>query len=122
MFYNINPRPPIEFQLLVEMDGLYSRDEIFVIGATNRDDTLDSAVTRPGRLDRKVLFVFLQPLFFNIVLFDTVSLLHLLWRAEATFHHFFFNPKMNVTIYTYCCKYVLASQLLLDHRLKFSKT
>jgi len=41
-------------QLLVEMDGLYSRDEIFVIGATNRDDTLDSAVTRPGRLDRKV--------------------------------------------------------------------
>ncbi|XP_063683944.1 paraplegin-like [Bolinopsis microptera] len=41
-------------QLLVEMDGMYSRDEIFVIGATNRDDTLDSAVTRPGRLDRKV--------------------------------------------------------------------
>ena len=36
------------------MDGLYSRDEIFVMGATNRDDTLDSAVTRPGRLDRKV--------------------------------------------------------------------
>ena len=44
----------IIFQLLVEMDGMYSRDEIFVIGATNRDDTLDSAVTRPGRLDRKV--------------------------------------------------------------------
>ena len=41
-------------QLLVEMDGLNSRDEIFVIGATNRDESLDPAVTRPGRLDRKV--------------------------------------------------------------------
>ena len=36
------------------MDGLYSREEIFVMGATNRDDNLDAAVTRPGRLDRKV--------------------------------------------------------------------
>ena len=41
-------------QLLVELDGINSRDEIFIIGATNRDDTLDNAVTRPGRLDRKV--------------------------------------------------------------------
>lgn len=41
-------------QILVEMDGISSREEIFVIGATNRDDKLDSALTRPGRLDRKV--------------------------------------------------------------------
>lgn len=43
-------------QLLVEMDGLRSDDEvkILVIGATNRDDMLDPALLRPGRFDRVV--------------------------------------------------------------------
>lgn len=43
-------------QLLVEMDGLSGRQEnIIVIGATNAaEDTLDPALLRPGRFDRKV--------------------------------------------------------------------
>ncbi|MEW6243967.1 MAG: AAA family ATPase [Bacillota bacterium] len=43
-------------QLLVEMDGLSSRDEIrtLVIGATNRIDLVDPALLRPGRFDRVV--------------------------------------------------------------------
>jgi cell division protease FtsH len=41
-------------QLLAEMDGFSSSDSIVVIAATNRLDTLDHAVLRPGRFTRKV--------------------------------------------------------------------
>jgi cell division protease FtsH len=41
-------------QLLAEMDGFSSADSIVVIAATNRLDTLDQAVLRPGRFTRKV--------------------------------------------------------------------
>ena len=39
-------------QLLAEMDGFLSSDQVIVLGATNTPKTLDSALTRPGRLDR----------------------------------------------------------------------
>jgi cell division protease FtsH len=42
-------------QLLVEMDGFASREGLIVIAATNRADTLDAALLRPGRFDRQVL-------------------------------------------------------------------
>src|SRR5436190_1947412 len=42
-------------QLLVEMDGFASRTGLIVIAATNRADTLDAALLRPGRFDRQVL-------------------------------------------------------------------
>jgi cell division protease FtsH len=41
-------------QLLTEMDGFENDDAIMVIAATNRPDTLDSALLRPGRFDRLV--------------------------------------------------------------------
>ena len=43
-------------QLLTEMDGLEELKGIVVVAATNRPDTLDSALLRPGRFDR-VLYV-----------------------------------------------------------------
>lgn len=42
--------------LLTELDGLNDRQGIFVIGATNRPDMIDSAMLRPGRLD-KTLYI-----------------------------------------------------------------
>ena len=41
-------------QLLTEMDGFDNNKGIVVLGATNRPDTLDPALTRPGRFDRRI--------------------------------------------------------------------
>ncbi|MFW9898604.1 MAG: CDC48 family AAA ATPase [Candidatus Thorarchaeota archaeon] len=41
-------------QLLALMDGLHSRGRTIVIGATNRPNSLDSALRRPGRFDREI--------------------------------------------------------------------
>jgi cell division protease FtsH len=41
-------------QLLVEMDGFETNQEVIVMAATNRPDVLDPALLRPGRFDRQV--------------------------------------------------------------------
>ncbi|MBI5226957.1 CDC48 family AAA ATPase [Candidatus Micrarchaeota archaeon] len=41
-------------QLLTTMDGLKARGEVIVIGATNRPDSIDPALRRPGRFDREI--------------------------------------------------------------------
>ena len=42
-------------QLLVEMDGFDSQQGLILIAATNRPDTLDPALMRPGRFDRTII-------------------------------------------------------------------
>jgi cell division protease FtsH len=42
-------------QLLVELDGFGGRDQVVVMGASNRLQDLDPALLRPGRFDRQVL-------------------------------------------------------------------
>ena len=41
-------------QLLTLMDGLDDRGNVIVIGATNREDSIDPALRRPGRFDREI--------------------------------------------------------------------
>jgi transitional endoplasmic reticulum ATPase len=41
-------------QLLALMDGMEARGKVVVIGATNRPDSLDPALRRPGRFDREI--------------------------------------------------------------------
>ncbi|MBI2052869.1 MAG: ATP-dependent metallopeptidase FtsH/Yme1/Tma family protein [Candidatus Ryanbacteria bacterium] len=42
-------------QILVEMDGFETRDQVIIMAATNRPDVLDPALLRPGRFDRRVV-------------------------------------------------------------------
>lgn len=60
-------------QILTEMDGMNAKKNVFVIGATNRPDQIDSALLRPGRLDQLIyiplpgIFLFiLRKFFLNI--------------------------------------------------------
>lgn len=41
-------------QLLTEMDGFDGRKGVVILAATNRPDTLDKALLRPGRFDRRI--------------------------------------------------------------------
>ncbi len=41
-------------QLLTLLDGMSSRGQVIVIGATNRPDAIDAALRRPGRFDREI--------------------------------------------------------------------
>ena len=41
-------------QLLTLMDGMQGRDNVVIIGATNRPDAIDPALRRPGRFDREL--------------------------------------------------------------------
>ena len=41
-------------QLLSEIDGVEGLDNVIIIGASNREDMIDPAILRPGRLDVKI--------------------------------------------------------------------
>nr|KAF6302579.1 nuclear VCP like [Pipistrellus kuhlii] len=59
-------------QLLTEMDGLETRQQVFIMAATNRPDIIDPAVLRPGRLD-KTLFVGLPPPADRLAILRTIT-------------------------------------------------
>lgn len=40
---------------MTELDGVGDRQGIFVVAATNRPDMIDSAMLRPGRLDKQLM-------------------------------------------------------------------
>jgi len=42
-------------QLLTEMDGIETLENVIIIGATNRPDILDPALLRPGRFDTRII-------------------------------------------------------------------
>ncbi|XP_012227852.2 mitochondrial inner membrane m-AAA protease component paraplegin [Linepithema humile] len=42
-------------QLLVEMDGMISKEDVIILASTNRSEVLDKALLRPGRFDRHIL-------------------------------------------------------------------
>jgi cell division protease FtsH len=71
--------------LLVEMDGFSSNETVIIIAATNRPDTLDPALLRPGRFDRQL----------------TVSLPNLLGRVkilEVHTRHVTVSQALNLTV------------------------
>jgi transitional endoplasmic reticulum ATPase len=41
-------------QLLAELDGVETQEDVFVLGATNRPDVLDEALVRPGRFEQAI--------------------------------------------------------------------
>ncbi|XP_041848056.1 spermatogenesis-associated protein 5-like protein 1 isoform X2 [Melanotaenia boesemani] len=49
------PENRLVAQLLTLMDGMNQSDRFLIVGATNRPDSLDSALRRPGRFDREVI-------------------------------------------------------------------
>uniref|UniRef100_A0A8C5Q338 Nuclear VCP like n=1 Tax=Leptobrachium leishanense TaxID=445787 RepID=A0A8C5Q338_9ANUR len=59
-------------QLLTEMDGLECRRQVFIMAATNRPDIIDSAILRPGRLD-KTLYVGLPPPADRFAILQTIT-------------------------------------------------
>ncbi|KFO25372.1 Nuclear valosin-containing protein-like [Fukomys damarensis] len=59
-------------QLLTEMDGLETRQQVFIMAATNRPDIIDPAILRPGRLD-KTLFVGLPPSADRLAILKTIT-------------------------------------------------
>lgn len=52
--------------LLNSMDGISRTDGLLVIAATNRPDSIESALRRPGRLDREIEIGNMRTLLFNL--------------------------------------------------------
>ena len=63
----------ILLELLNQMDGFDQTSNVKVIMATNRADTLDPALLRPGRLDRKIEFPSLRDRRERRLIFSTIA-------------------------------------------------
>lgn len=73
-------------QLLVELDGVTSSENVVVIAATNRPDLLDRALLRPGRLDR---LIYCPP--------PDAACIEKLLRQSLAFHSTFASQSMDLS-------------------------
>lgn len=76
------------------MDGLDNRGEIVVIGATNRLDSIDPALRRPGRFDREFLFNLpdqkVRVSGFDLLRFICDSIMQYIYNLRVVFYEFLF--------------------------------
>lgn len=77
------------------MDGLDNRGEIVVIGATNRLDSIDPALRRPGRFDREFLFNLpdqkVRVSVFSTLRFICDSIMKHIYTLRVVFYEFSFS-------------------------------
>ncbi len=86
-------------QLLVEMDGILSKEGVIMLASTNRSDILDRALLRPGRFDRHIevtacfksdtnmKYLQVKSFFLFIALFFQIALPTLIERKEILEQH-----------------------------------
>lgn len=76
-------------ELINQLDGFDARGNIKVLMATNRPDTLDPALVRPGRLDRKVEFALPElDVSNNYIVVEPLNYMNLVYRVVHIFSKF----------------------------------
>lgn len=71
--------------LLNLMDGISRTDRVLVIAASNRPDSIEPALRRPGRLDREIEIGSVRVLFFAIHSFASLTFPGVLFIRSARF-------------------------------------
>lgn len=103
------PENRLVAQLLTLMDGMNQSDRFLIVGATNRPDSLDPALRRPGRFDREVWIYSIKlqinvNMFFeklNFLFFVRLSLEPPLCNRERPSCLFYVQGCLFVTVWTW---------------------